>query len=200
MMAHNLCYTTLLAPGTAASVPPEQYERSPSGDCFVKARSNLHCVCFSFRVLALKPCIVCVASGASLQQTWWRRPCQDDAHCNTRLHLRRAAIAAQWYLWPLLALPQLSSAMGMAHVLLHATPVCCGAWHVLTRLPAARCCVLASRAHRLPAPPQAGVQRGILPEILEELLAARKRCAPACLPACLCPVHSLALALCCCVG
>eukprot|EP00879_Flechtneria_rotunda_P030500 GHRR01033138.1.p1 GENE.GHRR01033138.1~~GHRR01033138.1.p1 ORF type:complete len:290 (+),score=81.65 GHRR01033138.1:366-1235(+) len=37
MMAHNLCYTTLLAPGQEQQLPPEAYGRSPSGDCFVKA-------------------------------------------------------------------------------------------------------------------------------------------------------------------
>lgn len=36
MMAHNLCYTTLLSPAAASQLPPEDYERSPSGDCFVK--------------------------------------------------------------------------------------------------------------------------------------------------------------------
>jgi DNA polymerase family B len=37
MMAHNLCYTTLLSPAAAAQLPPESYERSPSGDAFVRA-------------------------------------------------------------------------------------------------------------------------------------------------------------------
>ena len=36
MMAHNLCYTTLLTPAQAAALPPDAYERSPSGDCFVR--------------------------------------------------------------------------------------------------------------------------------------------------------------------
>jgi len=36
MMAHNLCYTTLLAPEAARQLPPEAFEKSPSGDCFVK--------------------------------------------------------------------------------------------------------------------------------------------------------------------
>jgi DNA polymerase delta subunit 1 len=37
MMAHNLCYTTLLSKEAAGQLPPEAYERSPSGDMFVKA-------------------------------------------------------------------------------------------------------------------------------------------------------------------
>jgi hypothetical protein len=37
MMAHNLCYTTLLNNETAARLPPESYEKSPCGDMFVKA-------------------------------------------------------------------------------------------------------------------------------------------------------------------
>jgi DNA polymerase delta subunit 1 len=37
MMAHNLCYTTLLSKEAACQLPPEAYERSPSGDMFVKA-------------------------------------------------------------------------------------------------------------------------------------------------------------------
>lgn len=37
MMAHNLCYTTLLSPAAASQLPPEDYEKSPSGDYFVKA-------------------------------------------------------------------------------------------------------------------------------------------------------------------
>eukprot|EP00878_Enallax_costatus_P012125 GHUV01012659.1.p1 GENE.GHUV01012659.1~~GHUV01012659.1.p1 ORF type:complete len:774 (+),score=276.28 GHUV01012659.1:341-2662(+) len=40
MMAHNLCYTTLLSPAAANQLPPEDYERSPSGDCFVKAHKQ----------------------------------------------------------------------------------------------------------------------------------------------------------------
>ncbi|WIA42723.1 hypothetical protein OEZ86_008668 [Tetradesmus obliquus] len=37
MMAHNLCYTTLLSKEAAQQLPPEAYERSPSGDMFVKS-------------------------------------------------------------------------------------------------------------------------------------------------------------------
>ncbi|GAB6033248.1 DNA polymerase delta catalytic subunit [Chamberlinius hualienensis] len=36
MMAHNLCYTTLLTPSSRASVNSEDYIRTPSGDYFVK--------------------------------------------------------------------------------------------------------------------------------------------------------------------
>ena len=37
MMAHNLCYTTLLPDADAvAALPAEAYERTPSGDCFVR--------------------------------------------------------------------------------------------------------------------------------------------------------------------
>lgn len=38
MMAHNLCYTTLLSAEQAAALPAEDYERTPSGDAFVGAR------------------------------------------------------------------------------------------------------------------------------------------------------------------
>lgn len=31
MMAHNLCYTTLLTPGEAKKLPPESFETTPSG-------------------------------------------------------------------------------------------------------------------------------------------------------------------------
>lgn len=37
MMAHNLCYTTLLdSRDKLEQLPPEAYERAPSGECFVK--------------------------------------------------------------------------------------------------------------------------------------------------------------------
>ena len=38
MMAHNLCYTTLLQPGTLAkfNLSPDQYIKTPSGNLFVK--------------------------------------------------------------------------------------------------------------------------------------------------------------------
>eukprot|EP00939_MAST-03C_sp_MAST-3C-sp1_P003523 g3523.t1 len=36
MMAHNTCYSTLLSNEQAASMPPESFKRSPTGDCFVK--------------------------------------------------------------------------------------------------------------------------------------------------------------------
>ena len=37
MIAHNLCYTTLLSPEQLKDMPPESYERTPSGDYFVKS-------------------------------------------------------------------------------------------------------------------------------------------------------------------
>lgn len=37
MMAHNLCYTTLLSPAQAASMNAEEVTRTPSGDYFVRA-------------------------------------------------------------------------------------------------------------------------------------------------------------------
>lgn len=39
MMAHNLCYTTLLNPERIASsgLGPDDYIKTPTGDCFVKA-------------------------------------------------------------------------------------------------------------------------------------------------------------------
>lgn len=36
MMAHNLCYSTLLRPGEEKQMHPDDYFRSPTGDCFVK--------------------------------------------------------------------------------------------------------------------------------------------------------------------
>ena len=36
MMAHNLCYTTLVPPQMASSFAPEQIEKTPNGDYFVK--------------------------------------------------------------------------------------------------------------------------------------------------------------------
>ena len=36
MMAHNLCYTTLLTPESAARLPPESVARAPSGEIFAK--------------------------------------------------------------------------------------------------------------------------------------------------------------------
>jgi DNA polymerase delta subunit 1 len=37
MMAHNLCYCTLLHPEDAASMPPDSYTKTPRGDYFVKS-------------------------------------------------------------------------------------------------------------------------------------------------------------------
>eukprot|EP01116_Phalansterium_solitarium_P016227 TRINITY_DN3727_c0_g1_i5.p1 TRINITY_DN3727_c0_g1~~TRINITY_DN3727_c0_g1_i5.p1 ORF type:complete len:1091 (+),score=398.67 TRINITY_DN3727_c0_g1_i5:80-3274(+) len=37
MMAHNLCYSTLLSPDRARSMSPDDYERTPNGDLFVRA-------------------------------------------------------------------------------------------------------------------------------------------------------------------
>ena len=36
MMAHNLCYSTLVAADDVAKLPEDSYERSPSGDVFVR--------------------------------------------------------------------------------------------------------------------------------------------------------------------
>uniref|UniRef100_A0A6B2L123 DNA-directed DNA polymerase n=1 Tax=Arcella intermedia TaxID=1963864 RepID=A0A6B2L123_9EUKA len=36
MMAHNLCYTTLLSPAIAATMSPDEYSETPNGDKFVK--------------------------------------------------------------------------------------------------------------------------------------------------------------------
>lgn len=36
MMAHNLCYSTLLKPGEEKNLKEEDYFRAPTGDCFVK--------------------------------------------------------------------------------------------------------------------------------------------------------------------
>ena len=39
MMAHNLCYTSLIQPGAIAkyNLSPEQYIKTPSGNMFVKS-------------------------------------------------------------------------------------------------------------------------------------------------------------------
>jgi DNA polymerase delta subunit 1 len=37
MMAHNLCYTTLLPADQARLLPPEEVEKAPSGDIFVRS-------------------------------------------------------------------------------------------------------------------------------------------------------------------
>ena len=36
MMAHNLCYSTLVRPADKAKLDPETYAKSPTGDCFIK--------------------------------------------------------------------------------------------------------------------------------------------------------------------
>jgi DNA polymerase delta subunit 1 len=36
MMAHNLCYSTLISPGEELRMNPEDFVRTPHGDCFVK--------------------------------------------------------------------------------------------------------------------------------------------------------------------
>ncbi len=35
-MAHNLCYSTLIQPGEEHRMNPEDFVRTPHGDCFVK--------------------------------------------------------------------------------------------------------------------------------------------------------------------
>ena len=37
MMAHNLCYTSLIEPGERDKFSPDQYTRTPSGNYFVKS-------------------------------------------------------------------------------------------------------------------------------------------------------------------
>jgi DNA polymerase delta subunit 1 len=37
MMAHNLCYSTLIPPSKIKGMNPEHYERTPNGDYFVKS-------------------------------------------------------------------------------------------------------------------------------------------------------------------
>ncbi|KAL6070419.1 DNA polymerase delta catalytic subunit, variant 2 [Balamuthia mandrillaris] len=37
MIAHNLCYSTLINPATISQLSPDSYERSPTGDYFVKS-------------------------------------------------------------------------------------------------------------------------------------------------------------------
>ena len=38
MMAHNLCYTTLLNKAEREKLPPDQYIKTPTGEYFVKVR------------------------------------------------------------------------------------------------------------------------------------------------------------------
>ena len=42
MMAHNLCYTSLIQPGSVAKfgLTPEQFIKTPSGNMFVKAEGT----------------------------------------------------------------------------------------------------------------------------------------------------------------
>jgi DNA polymerase delta subunit 1 len=40
MMAHNLCYSTLLRRQDISRLPPDAYARSPTGDCFVKTETH----------------------------------------------------------------------------------------------------------------------------------------------------------------
>ena len=37
MMAHNLCYSTLVAPADVARLQPDEYIKTPTGDVFVRA-------------------------------------------------------------------------------------------------------------------------------------------------------------------
>ena len=57
MMAHNLCYSTLLPRGRAGELPPSEVLRSPTGDTFVKdAAGNYQLHCHdAARGLVLKP-------------------------------------------------------------------------------------------------------------------------------------------------
>lgn len=43
MMAHNLCYSTLISRSDAAKLDPSQYIKTPHDDYFVK--SHVHEVC-----------------------------------------------------------------------------------------------------------------------------------------------------------
>ena len=40
MMAHNLCYSTLVRRGDVAKLPEAAYGKSPTGDVFVKAATH----------------------------------------------------------------------------------------------------------------------------------------------------------------
>ena len=40
MMAHNLCYSTLVRRSDLAKLNPDEYGKSPTGDCFVKASTH----------------------------------------------------------------------------------------------------------------------------------------------------------------
>lgn len=40
MMAHNLCYTTLVSRQEAAKLPPDHYIKTPTGDCFVTEKQR----------------------------------------------------------------------------------------------------------------------------------------------------------------
>jgi DNA polymerase delta subunit 1 len=41
MMAHNLCYSTLVPPHRVKQFAPEELIRTPNGDCFVKNKKGL---------------------------------------------------------------------------------------------------------------------------------------------------------------
>lgn len=40
MMAHNLCYSTLIPPYKLRDMEPDMYEKTPNGDYFVKKKVN----------------------------------------------------------------------------------------------------------------------------------------------------------------
>jgi DNA polymerase delta subunit 1 len=40
MMAHNLCYSTLVRRSELGKLNPDEYGKSPTGDCFVKASTH----------------------------------------------------------------------------------------------------------------------------------------------------------------
>ena len=40
MMAHNLCYSTLVSPDNVKKLDPATYMKSPTGDVFVKATTQ----------------------------------------------------------------------------------------------------------------------------------------------------------------
>ncbi len=40
MMAHNLCYTTLISAQDARNMPADSYSRTPNGDYFVTAKER----------------------------------------------------------------------------------------------------------------------------------------------------------------
>ena len=57
MMAHNLCYSTLVSRETLASMPEDSYIKTPSNDAFVKVRAFVRLCVRSCVRLCVRACV-----------------------------------------------------------------------------------------------------------------------------------------------